>query len=154
MFISHGQTDHEFVTRLIRNLREVGLRPWVDYKNIPDDGDDQVRDIAIQTALHDCDMLIVVLSPEVVASHDAQHEWGYCVDHRKPVVVVIAEPCDVPAELQEYARVDYSQAKPFAHLARALGVSMPTLPLNGQSVERATDSLTPLHNLSPDDEEN
>jgi hypothetical protein len=97
---------------------------WLDVFRI-EPGRSWARQIG--EALDACQVLLVVLSPESVASENVDDEWNYCLDQKKSIVVVLHEPCKVPYRLSKLQYInfhgaDYDQA--LARLVATLNTQM------------------------------
>jgi hypothetical protein len=76
IFVSYSRHDGEFALQLGHDLRAAGVNLWIDQLDIPLGGR---WDRAVEQALRACRMLIVILSPEVVASENVMDEVGYAL---------------------------------------------------------------------------
>lgn len=119
VFISHSSKDDDFVDQLAADLRQSGVQTWVDHKDIVagEDWDDSV-----QAALDRCDAMVLVLTPESVASRNVKVEWARYLKVDKPIIPVIHKPCEVPFRLELHHYVTFHQPSPAARseLLRAL----------------------------------
>ena len=86
VFLSYARNDEAFVTRLANNLLKQQIDVWLDVFRI-EPGRSWARQIG--EALDACQVLLVVLSPESVASENVDDEWNYCLDQKKSIVVVL-----------------------------------------------------------------
>ena len=127
-FISYTRDDSDFVLKLAKELRAAGANLWVDQLDLVG-GQRWAR--AVQEALVDCQGMIIVLSPESVASNNVEDEVAYALDKNKLVVPVLYKECDVPIRLWSLQRIDFTADydKGFVDLLRALRIaqSEPTL---------------------------
>ncbi len=105
IFISYSRQDADFALQLGRDLREAGVHLWIDQLDIPPGGR---WDREVENALKACRTLIVVLSPEAVASENVMDEVGYALSESKRVVPVMCRPCELPLRLQRVQYVDLS----------------------------------------------
>lgn len=105
IFISYSRQDAEFALQLGRDLREAGVHLWIDQLDIPPGGR---WDREVERALKACRTLIVVLSPEAVASENVMDEVGYALSESKRVVPVMCRSCELPLRLQRVQYVDLS----------------------------------------------
>lgn len=74
IFISYAHADSPFVDRLEADLRQRGFAPRVDRQGLAG-GQKWRREL--QEAIDRADVVLVVLSPEAVASEYVQNEYGY-----------------------------------------------------------------------------
>jgi CRP-like cAMP-binding protein len=123
IFLSYARTDQEFVTRLANNLRQEQIDVWLDVYRI-EAGKSWARQIA--QALDTCEVMLLVLSPATVASDNAEDEWNYFLDHKKPVIVVRLAPCKTPYRLQKLEYINFHETDYDQSLAR-LAATLNTL---------------------------
>lgn len=111
VFISHSSKDDAFVTGLAADLREADVKTWVDHDDIlPGTNWDR----AVETALRDCEVMLVILSPHSVDSDNVTDEWSYFIDEGKPIYPILVQVCDVPFRLRRRQRVDFTEDQPGA----------------------------------------
>lgn len=119
-FVSYERTDSAFALKLAKDLRAAGVRLWLDQLDIVGG---QRWDRAIEGALADSEGLIVVLTPESVASDNVMDEVSYALEKGKLVVPVLRRECDVPFRLRRVQYIDFQEYEDgIADLTRALGV--------------------------------
>jgi hypothetical protein len=107
IFISYAAEDEHFVTRLANDLIQSGAMIWLDILHaLP--GRQWTR--SIQTALGESGMMIVVLSPEALESEHVNAEWQTYLEARRPVMPVIAEPCELPDRLRARGPIDFTRS--------------------------------------------
>lgn len=105
VFLSYARENGDFALQLGRDLRAVGLEVWIDQLSIrPGERWDE----AVQRALERCRTLIVVMSPESVASPSVNDEVGFALDEGKRVVPVLYRECSVPFRWRRLQRADLS----------------------------------------------
>ena len=109
VFISYSHADQPFATRLASALPALGIEPWIDQGGIHGGAR---WSSSIQNALDACDALILVLSPESMASGNVEDEWQYMLDKGKPVVPVLLTPTDVHFQLGRIQHIDF-HGQPF-----------------------------------------
>ncbi|MBN1680924.1 MAG: TIR domain-containing protein [Anaerolineae bacterium] len=103
IFISHATENDDFVTRLAADLRAADLDTWVDHENIRPSQD---WDAAVESALESSGAMVLVLSPDAVASQNVKVEWSYYLELGKPVYPVLLQDCEAPFRLRLFQRVD------------------------------------------------
>ena len=128
VFVSHSHKNDKFTKRFVADLRAAGVEVWVDMTNIR--SGDFVGHIS--EGLKTCEWLIVVLTPEALASEFVPWEVNIGVamavqKEIKGVIPFMVHPCDpktIPRAwitLHRYdATSDYKSA--LAGLLRALGL--------------------------------
>lgn len=107
VFISYARTDVAFATRLANNLLKQQVDVWIDVFRL-ESGKSWARQIG--EALEASRILLVVLSPDSVASENVEDEWNWFLDHRRPTVTVLHKPCKVPYRLSKLHYIDFHQA--------------------------------------------
>src|SRR5262249_48293477 len=126
--VSYSRKDRDITQRLVKDLHEAGAEVWVDVEGIQAGNFMQ----AIDKALAACDWMVLVLSPNTLASEYVVEET-YTALHRvkqgymKGVIPVLAAVCQagsIPPQwdvLQRYdATQDYTAA--LAGVLRAVGL--------------------------------
>src|SRR5262245_11632924 len=92
-FFSYARKDAAFVLRLAKELREVGINLWLDQLDILGG---QRWDRAVEAALQTCQDMIVVLSPEALASNNVMDEVSYALEEGKTVIPILLHSCTIP----------------------------------------------------------
>ena len=104
-FVSYSRADKAFVQRLAAELREAGVDLWIDIFDIPKGAR---WDDAVEEALKNCHTLLVVLSPDSVASQNVKDEFGDAMQRGKTIVPVLYKPCEIPMRMRRIEMVDLS----------------------------------------------
>jgi WD40 repeat protein len=86
VFISYSRTDEKFARRLATDLDRLGASIWIDVDDIPPGVN---WSSAIQRGLDECDVLLLIMSPESMASANVADEWQYFRDEGKPIIPVM-----------------------------------------------------------------
>jgi hypothetical protein len=107
-FISYSRRDWDrFVAGLVSNLRENSQKVWIDQSYVVG-GDDWMD--AIGQALHHCDTLLLVLSPNALSSRYVKMEYRYFFSQGKPIVPVLYEQIpQMPFELATLHYIDFTR---------------------------------------------
>ena len=126
-FFSYSRHDSEFVLKLAKDLRAAGADLWLDQLDIRAG---QHWDTVIADALGRSTLLLVVLSPDSVASNNVMDEVSFALDKQKTVIPVLHKPCEVPFRLRRMQYADFTLAyeKGLAALLRALEVEPASVP--------------------------
>src|SRR5262249_54291310 len=90
IFISYSRKDSPFAGQLVKALTGRGFEVWIDRKIRA--GTQWSR--TIQQALRASQIMIVVMSPESMASNNVEDEWQYFLDRQKPIIPVKIKPTD------------------------------------------------------------
>jgi predicted ATPase len=132
IFISYTHADSAFVDRLDADLRAQGFETWVDRERLVA-GLRWRREL--QEAVEGAQVLLIVLSPEAIASQNVQIEYDYALDLGKVVIPVYYRQCTVPMELRAIQWVDFrhSYEQGIAALVQVLHLQQ--------------DKVTPTHPL-------
>jgi hypothetical protein len=103
-FLSYARPNAAFADRLAAALPALGIEPWIDREGIHGGAK---WSSAIQQALDEADVLILVLSPSAMSSSNVEDEWQYALDRGKPVLPVLLEPTDVHFQLGRIQYTDF-----------------------------------------------
>lgn len=112
IFISYSRADAAFAHHLTASLREAGGDVWIDVADIRS-GDDWSD--AIQAALDQCAVMLLILSPEAMDSVNVASEWKYYLDEGKTVIPVLMRETRInfrlrPLNYIDFFRQDYNVA--------------------------------------------
>ncbi|MDQ3959531.1 MAG: toll/interleukin-1 receptor domain-containing protein [Pseudomonadota bacterium] len=124
-FFSYARVDSNFVLKLAAELRTAGANLWLDQLDILGG---QRWDRAIEEALHNCEGMIVVISPDSIASDNVMDEVAYALEQRKLVVPVLYRGRSIPFRLRRVHYIDFTQdyENGFVRLLKALGIHQPS----------------------------
>jgi WD40 repeat protein len=88
VFVSYSRSQTELVQTLEAHLKELGLRPWVDYRAIPPSFDwmQEVRDGIVRAQV-----FVTVISERYMESDICQLEMNYAIDSGKRIIVIVVE---------------------------------------------------------------
>jgi hypothetical protein len=106
IFVSYSRADQAFVDKLRSDLESYGADVWIDVQDIRS-GENWAD--AIQRALDTCMVMVLVISPDSVASDQVKHEWQYYQDLKKPIIPVIHRPAKVQFQLSRVQYIDFSR---------------------------------------------
>ena len=109
VFISYSRSDWDsFVSSLVENLRSTNLFDvWVD-QHLLLGGDDWMDSIG--KALDDCNALILVMSPNALASKFVKMEYRYFFSSGKPLIPILYKKVDkFPPELSMLQHIDFTE---------------------------------------------
>jgi WD40 repeat protein len=104
IFISYSRKDGEFVRRLQDALSQQKRDVWVDWKDIPPTAEWLQE---IYAAIESSHTVIVVLSPDSVASEICEIELTHAVGHNKRLVPVVCREVDPAAVNDELAKLNW-----------------------------------------------
>jgi hypothetical protein len=105
IFISYSHKDTGFASKVTQNLENEGYDIWLDRMDIQTGSrwDDEVV-----KGLNASQIFMVLLSNTSVASQNVKDEIGYAIDHNKPIVPLLLEPCEIPFRLRRVQYVDFT----------------------------------------------
>lgn len=121
IFVSYSRKDEVFARRLAASLSDMGMDVWIDVDDIPVG---KKWSSAIQHGLDRADLMILVISPDSMASQNVEDEWQYFLDTGKQVVPVLARPAKIHFQLNRIQYVDFHNqeyAPAFEQLVRKMG---------------------------------
>src|SRR5215472_964271 len=107
LFISYSHADSAFVDQLEADLHQQGFETWVDRQRLA--GGQRWRR-ELQEAVEGCQVLLIVLSPDAIASQNVQIEYAYALDLSKLVIPLYYRQCTVPMELRAIQWIDFRQS--------------------------------------------
>ena len=81
-FLSYARKDAEFALRLAKDLRAGGAAVWMDQLDIKPS---ERWDRAVEEALAKCPQLLVILSPDAVASVNVMDEVSLALEEAKTI---------------------------------------------------------------------
>lgn len=148
-FFSYAREDSDFVLKLATELRTAGANLWLDQLDIMGG---QRWDRSIEEALRTCEGMIVVLSPDSVASDNVMDEVSYALEQRKLVVPVVYRDCSIPFRLRRVQYIDFTHGfeNGCVQLLRALGIQRPSQPMKSVlSDEHVVADCTGLAETTP-----
>jgi formylglycine-generating enzyme required for sulfatase activity len=93
VFISYSRKDLTFVQRLAKDLEAAGLEVWYDLTGL-EVGTRWGSEI--QNAIRSSDYFVVILSPNSTESEWVEREFLYAGNHRKKVIPILYQACDMP----------------------------------------------------------
>jgi len=106
LFVSYSRVDEAFVRKVSRDLKKHHINVWLDVFDI-EAGASWSRQIG--AALDTCEAMILILSPDSMASGNVEDEWNYYLDKHKPILPVLYKPCDIPYRLYKLQYVDFHE---------------------------------------------
>jgi WD40 repeat protein len=104
IFISYSKKDSDFALKLAEDLQEAGFKIWID-RTIG--GGDKWRE-TIEKNLKAAEEVIIVVSPNSMASEWVKHEGSLAYGWGKKLLPILIEPVDsLPPWLEDYQWVDF-----------------------------------------------
>jgi formylglycine-generating enzyme required for sulfatase activity len=138
IFISYSRRDEAFARRLASSLSQLGADVWIDIEDIPA-GMKWSR--AIQQGLDLGELLVVIISPDSMASQNVEDEWQYYLDQQKPIIPILWKPAKIHFQLNRIQHIDFQQQdydtalRDLHHELRRKGIHLNPLPEVTATVE-------------------
>jgi len=105
IFISYSRVNSDFAVRLAKDLELAGINAWIDQSDIPTG---TRWDDALEKAIDESSVFLVLLSPESTSSANVKDEIGYALDRGMRILPVLIKPCAVPIRLRRFQYVDFT----------------------------------------------
>lgn len=104
MFVSYSRHNKEFVDRLVADLEQSGFVLWRDTSDIPagSSWDNQIQD-----ALNGCTHVLLIITPESVASRNVSDEVSYAMDKGKTIIPLLVEDAEMPLRVYRTQYIDF-----------------------------------------------
>lgn len=96
-FISYARTDEKLARDLVGDLQDLDIETWLDKENIPAGAN---WDGEIEKAILNCSHLILIATPNAVASENVKDELSFAIDKNKTVFPLIFEDCELPLRVR------------------------------------------------------
>jgi formylglycine-generating enzyme required for sulfatase activity len=121
IFISYSRRDVEFAQRLNADLQQRGVATWIDELGIRGGDDWPLR---IATAIEGCAAVLVIVSPDSMASEWVRRELRFADQKGKRVLPLIHRQCAFPSwfelRFSNVQWVDFSEGSYGTNLAELL----------------------------------
>jgi formylglycine-generating enzyme required for sulfatase activity len=120
VFISYSRRDLAFVEQLAADLKAAGLDVWYDLSGLQG-GSRWSREI--EKAIRDSQYVLVVLSPDSVASKWVEEEFLYASELNKKIIPLLYKQCGIPFGYRTLHFIEVRESKyerNFNELLRAL----------------------------------
>lgn len=103
-FISYSRKDKVFTEKLALDLKRRGIDIWLDIHQIKP-GESWSHQIG--KALDQAQAMVLILSPDSLASANVDDEWNYYLDVKKMVLPVLIERCNIPFRLHKLQYINF-----------------------------------------------
>ncbi len=158
IFISYSRKDIVVAQLICNTIRDLGYEAWFDVREIR--SGTRWQDM-INTALSESAAMVLILSPESLASEYVQYEWTTFLPSDKPLFPLLIRTCDsIPDRLNDLQWLDWTTTRfdPLSELAECLaGVgierdmpSQPRLLYDPQMRNQTTAKAIPRANYTID----
>lgn len=104
VFISYSRKDEQFARRIATSLSDAGLDVWIDVDDIPSG---MKWSTAIQEGLLTSQALMVIISPDSMASRNVEDEWQYFLDKGKLVLPIMWRPAEMHFQLNRIQYINF-----------------------------------------------
>jgi formylglycine-generating enzyme required for sulfatase activity len=101
VFISYSRKDLSFVSQLVADLKKAGFDVWYDVSGLG--GGSRWRS-EIENALRRSQFVLVVLSPDSIASEWVEREFLFASNLRRKIVPLMYRSCELPLN---YVNLNY-----------------------------------------------
>lgn len=108
VFVSYSRKDEDFTRRLVRDLKNAGLDVWFDRESIQPG---EQWDKEIEEGLRAAIAVIVVLSPDSMASDNVRNEINFARDNDQLILPVLFRPTQVILNLESIQWIDLSSVE-------------------------------------------
>ena len=105
VFISYSRKDEDFARQLATDLEHLKVDVWIDVDDIPPGSK---WSTAIQEGLKTCAVMVLILSPDSIASSNVEDEWQFFMDKKKPIIPVMWRLTETHFQLNRLQYVDFS----------------------------------------------
>jgi hypothetical protein len=121
-FLSYSPADDVFAIELAEHLRERHYPVWIDMLDVPQHAD---WNESVQAALGNAGVMLLVLSPDSVASEAIQQELAYFLRTGKLVLPILHRSCDPTPLSLMHPVIDFRQnpAKAMHKVTQVLNIT-------------------------------
>src|SRR5689334_1097111 len=105
VFISYSRKDIQFAERLEDDLSLRDIEVWRDKTNIQPGSSWSDE---IQNALDTSDTMLLIVTPDSMASQYVSDEWHYFLDNHKPLIPIILKPANLTWRLNRREYIDFN----------------------------------------------
>lgn len=108
VFISYSRKDLSFVEQLVTDLKNAGLDVWYDISSLG--GGSRWR-VELETAIRNCQFVIVVLSPDSIASEWVEREFLFASNLKRKIIPLMYRSCELPLNYLDLNYIDVQGGK-------------------------------------------
>jgi hypothetical protein len=106
IFISYSRNDADFAHQLAERLSNLGANIWIDVEHIPPG---MKWSTAIQQGLRDCEVMLLIVSPDSMDSGNVEDEWQYFLDKHKLIIPLLLRDTEPHFQLSRLQHLDFTQ---------------------------------------------
>lgn len=129
VFVSYSRRDLSFVEQITADLKNAGFDVWYDISGIG--GGSRWRS-EIENALRKSQFVLVVLSPDSIASEWVEREFLFASHLKLKIIPLMYRPCELPLSYINLNYIDVqgeNYHRKFPDLLRALTIGPQAVPL-------------------------
>jgi predicted nucleotide-binding protein len=108
VFVSYSNSDQEYAAGIFREMATSGMSVWTDNELMV--GSDWATEI--EDALEESDVVVILVSPNSVASEWVNFELGFALSAAKKVVPVLINDAELPGPLRSVSFIDARDMTP------------------------------------------
>lgn len=105
IFVSYAHSDNDFMELMRIKLNEAEIQTWIDYSNIKAGTDWRV---SIDNAIKNSFAVVLVMSPDSLASHYVTYEWSFAHGLGKPIIPLMYRETALHAKLTTLQYLDFT----------------------------------------------
>lgn len=111
-FLSYARSDTGFGEFLENELKRPGYSVWRDTTELlPGDDWQRVINEAMDASTH----FIILLSPRSIERPEVNRELRAAFRARKPIIPILLEVCEIPAQLRSVNHIDWRETQDFSY---------------------------------------
>lgn len=103
VFVSYSRKDLSFVEKLVADLKNAGQVVWCDISSI---GGGARWRIEIENAIRNSQNVVVVLSPDSIASEWVEREFLFASNLKRKIIPLMYRACDLPLNYLDLNYID------------------------------------------------
>jgi hypothetical protein len=104
-FFSYSRVDSKFALKLAKDLRNAGIDLWIDQLDIKPGSH---WDSSIETGLNAANSMLIILSPDSIASNNVMDEVSFGLESGKRIIPILLRECNTPFRLRRLQRIDFT----------------------------------------------
>ncbi|MBZ0274885.1 MAG: SUMF1/EgtB/PvdO family nonheme iron enzyme [Anaerolineae bacterium] len=105
IFLAYARDDEAFAEKLAQSLSNMEATVWIDKHDIHPG----VKwSDAIQEGLEQCELMLVIVTPESMKSKNVEDEWRYFREQNKPIIPISYKPAKVNFQLASLQYIDFN----------------------------------------------
>ncbi len=136
VFISYSKEDMAIQEKVRKRMMREGVTVWVNTVDIPTAEDFQV---AINRGIEKTDNIVLLLSPNALASSYCQQECAYARRYHKRIIPLLVQSMDMatlPTDLRALQFIDFSSLASDSHFDQAIDKLIRTLRTSADYVDQ------------------